>query len=127
MIKQGVLLQFVEWTASLYHSPSSKVTINKTMGQPFKLERSVHQGCPLALYLFLFVADALAYYLARPEGPKGMPLPGCGSALRDMNEASKEDLLSSAFADDTSLIMEGSPENLSNVEKDLDFFNEAMG
>ncbi|EFJ12942.1 hypothetical protein SELMODRAFT_425093 [Selaginella moellendorffii] len=56
-----------------------------------------------------------------------MPLPGCGTALQDMNEASKEDLLSSAFADDTSLIVEGSPENLSNVKRDLDFFNEAMG
>ncbi|EFJ13508.1 hypothetical protein SELMODRAFT_424481 [Selaginella moellendorffii] len=44
-----------------------------------------------------------------------------------MNEASKEDLLSSAFADDTSLIMEGSSKNLSNIKRDLDFFNEAMG
>ena len=64
------------------------------MGERFTLERSVHQGCPLAPYLFLFFAEAMAHFLRAPTtGLLGMRLP-----IRDDAE-----LLDSEYADDTAL------------------------
>ena len=46
------------------------------MGERFTLERSVHQGCPLAPYLFLFFVEAMAHFLrARTTSLHGMCLP----------------------------------------------------
>ena len=64
------------------------------MGERFRLERSVRQGCPLAPYLFLFFAEAMAHYLrARSTGIQGVRLP-----IREDSE-----LLDSEYADDTAL------------------------
>ena len=64
------------------------------MGERLTLERSVHQGCTLAPYLFLFFVEAMAHFLrARTTGLRGMRLP-----IRDDAE-----LLDSQYADDTAL------------------------
>ena len=71
-----------------------RVIIGGRMGEGFTLERSVRQGCPLAPYLFLFFAEAMAHFLrARTTGPRGMRLP-----IRDDAE-----LLDFEYADDTAL------------------------
>ena len=33
------------------------------MTNPFPLQRSIRQGCPLAPYLYVIIADALGYML----------------------------------------------------------------
>ena len=97
---EGTLARFGfpdEWMrgiSSVYRSASSRVIIGGRMGEGFTLERSVRQGCPLAPYLFLFFAEAMAHFLrARTTGLRGMRLP-----IR--NDA---ELLDFEYADDTAL------------------------
>ena len=83
--------EWIRGISSLYRSVSSRVIIGGRMGEGFTLERSVRQGCPLAPYLFLFFAEAMAHFLqARTTGLRGMHLP-----IRDDAE-----LLGTEYAND---------------------------
>ena len=85
---------WIEGIAALYTSASNRVIIGAQMGEVFTLEHSVRQGCPLARYLFLFFAEAMAHFLrARTTGLQGMHLP--------IREDTK--LLDSEYADDMAL------------------------
>lgn len=64
------------------------------MGESFGMERSVRQGCPLAPYMFLFFAEAMAHYLrARTAGLHSVRLP-----IKDDSE-----LLDLEYADNSAL------------------------
>ena len=48
----------------------------RSVGKSFRMTRSVHQGCPLAQYLFIIVAKALHYQIAdRYWQIQGLSLP----------------------------------------------------
>ena len=80
------------------------------------MEISVHQGCPLAPYLYLLVADVLGYMLDDPRrGVKGF-------RLRD--ESHTTNLM---FADDTNLLLEGTQENLDRAMSVLNLYCSASG
>ena len=54
---------------------STQIVINGQKELPFFLGRSVRQGCPLAPYLFLFVADIFVYMLDDQKyGVEGLKL-----------------------------------------------------
>ena len=56
----GFPQQWIFGVAALYRSTSSAVTIGGYVGRSFDISRSVRQGCPLAVYLYLFVGEALS-------------------------------------------------------------------
>ena len=43
----------------LFHDASACVKLNGEPSPYFPIQRGVHQGCPLAVYLFLIVAEVL--------------------------------------------------------------------
>jgi hypothetical protein len=45
---------------------TSFVKMNGKRGEKFKMDRAVWQGCPIALYLYLFIADVLGYMILDP-------------------------------------------------------------
>jgi len=51
--------EWMQWTSSLYENSESFVVVNGRRGEKFKMERAIRQGCPIAPYLYLFVADVL--------------------------------------------------------------------
>ena len=102
----GFPLGWIQGISALYRSASSRVIIDGGMGERFRLERSVHQGCPLAPYLFLLFAEAMTYYLrARTTGIRGVRLP-----IREDSE-----LLDSEYADDTALYVQDDEMTLERV------------
>ncbi len=83
---------WVSWVRALYHSASSAIKVNGTIGPDFHLARSVRQGCPLAPYLFILATDVLGHMMDDPKhGVDGLSLPK-GSYIKDQT-----------FADDTAL------------------------
>ena len=65
--------QWIRGVAALYRSASSQVLLAGGGGPSFDLSRSVRQGCPLALFLFLFFAEVMCIYLAAEDvGLRGL-------------------------------------------------------
>jgi hypothetical protein len=109
--KLGFSPKWIEWVSSLYWLASSSIKVNGESGEDFRLVRSVKQGYPLALYLFIFTTDVLGHMLDDPnhevEGPS-LPKGGC---VRDQ-----------IFVDDTTLYLKGTQSDLSKVWLVLDLF-----
>ena len=61
----------------------------------FKLSRGVRQGCPLSPYLFILSAEILADAIRKKQRIKGI-------------EINSIDFKLSQYADDTTLILDGS-------------------
>lgn len=97
----------------LYADLWCSVGINELQSEPFQLSRSIRQGCPLAPFLYLFVADCLGYVLEKDENIKGLVLPG------------NHKITDQEYADDTNLYLHGSAENLDNVKLSLELFASA--
>jgi hypothetical protein len=74
------------------------------------------QGCPLALFLYLFVVDSLGYLLKEDDTINGLRLPGTNG-----------DVIDQEYADDTILYPEGSLLNLNNTKRALETFSLATG
>lgn len=55
----GFTSQFVDMTRLLFHDAAATVKVNGSLSEEFAIERGVWQGCPLAPYLFLIVAEVL--------------------------------------------------------------------
>ena len=116
LLRMGFTEQWVGWVLALYSSASAAVKVNGEVGDFFDIKRSVRQGCPLAPYLFILVADVLGYMLQEESrNIKGLKLPG-GRVVRDQS-----------YADDTALYLQGSVENLSRAEEVIQLFCEASG
>jgi hypothetical protein len=50
----------------MYRSGTTSILVNGVKGKEFQLGRGVRQGCPLAPYLYLFIADVLGHMIADP-------------------------------------------------------------
>lgn len=76
----------------------------------------VRHGCPLAPYLFIICVDVLEYMINDPKyGVEGLRLPIDARSIEML------------FADDTSLYLEGSKDNLARVHSVLDTVCAASG
>ena len=51
------------WLRALIVDASIQILVNGQKGQPFSLRQSIRQGCPLAPYIFFFIAKVLGYML----------------------------------------------------------------
>jgi hypothetical protein len=99
--KLGFSPKWIKWVSSLYWLASSLVKVNGEFGQDFKLFRSMRQGCPFALYLFILAADVLGHMLDDTKyNVKGLTLLK-GGCIRDQT-----------FVDDTVLYIKGTKNNM---------------
>jgi hypothetical protein len=114
--KLGFNSTWISWVRALYTDSWCSVGLNGQTSDPFKLTRSIRQGCPLAPFLYLFVADCLGYILEQDEAVTGLKLPENGGEVIDQE-----------YADDTNLYLEGSLWNLNNTKRDLEVFASASG
>ncbi|MCO5569111.1 hypothetical protein L7F22_022818 [Adiantum nelumboides] len=114
----GFPLAWIRGVSALYRSASGSVTIGGHVGRTFQLSRSVRQGCPLAPYLFLFVAEMMSDFI-RGQQP----------ALRGllMPMADEPDLIDQEYADDTLLFLHYSPDVLDTIRDALEIFCVASG
>lgn len=116
MEKMGFSPIWVKQVMSLNTNASAAIIINGEQSKTFKLQRSVRQGCPLAPYLFLLTVDVLGQMLQHPNCMvQGLRLPDNSAITNQM------------FADDTLLLLDGTPENMDRALNVITRFGAASG
>jgi hypothetical protein len=114
--KLGFNSTWISWVCALYIDSWCSVGLNGQTSDPFKLTRSIRQGCPLAPFLYLFVANCLGYILEQDVVVSGLKLP-----------ENDGDVIDQEYADDTNLYLEGSIQNLDYAKRALEVFASASG
>ena len=116
MSKVGFSVTWIRQVMSLSLTASATIIVNGEQSQPFKLQRYVRQGCPLAPYLFLLTVDVLGQMLQHPDcHVKGLCLPDNSFITNHM------------FADDTLLLLEGNTDNMDKAIAVINKFGAASG
>lgn len=57
--------EFIDMVQLLLSNSSIRVKVNGVLSNSFPITREVRQGCPLAPYLFLIVAEVMIIIIAR--------------------------------------------------------------
>ena len=104
----------INWVKVLYCKTESCVLNNGWSTNFFQTLRGVRQGCPLSPYLFIHSAEVLAKVVKNNVNIKGISI--------DNNE-----IKISQYADDTTLILDGSREVLASALNLLDDFSKVSG
>lgn len=108
--------EFSDYVRILLKDVSAMIEVNGTLSQPIPLSRSIRQGCPLVLVLLVIASNA-PFYLLRDDtlSPRVH-----GITLSDNSE-----LLNIQFANDTSLFLELSRQNIDSLNLKIDTFSKA--
>ena len=106
--------RYISYIETLYNDISSCVINNGNFTEFFKLYRGVRQGCPLSPYLFVISAEILSLYIKEKSLIEGILY-------------NNHNFIVSQFADDTSLAVKGTEENVKNLFSILSDFEEVSG
>ena len=114
LAKFGLGNRFIKWVKLMYTDIRSQVLINGHLSNKIKIERSVRQGCPLSMLLFVLCNEPLLNQIELNEKIEGYKLPG-GTNLKSM-----------AYADDTSFIITKENE-IEEIVEQYRMFRKASG
>ena len=104
----------LSWIKCFYSNIESYVLNKCWTINFFKIQRGVRQGFPLSPYLFVLSVEVLAKAIRKERNIKGILV-------------NQRELEISQYADDTTLILDGSNESLSASLNTLDNFSEISG
>ena len=104
----------INWMNIFYGNVESCVLNNGWASKFFEIQRGVRQGCPLSPYRFVLSVEVLAKAIRENKNIKGI--------LVNQNE-----IKISQYADDTTLILDGSKSSLESSLKILDKFGAVSG
>jgi hypothetical protein len=119
MIRMGFPSEFVDMIKILFRDAEACVKVNGSVSNSFRIERGVRQGCPIAPYLFLIVAEVLNRMVMAKVGTcrvKGIIL---------LVEGRQQFI--AYYADDTSFKLQGEEESVRNLTYILETFCLASG
>lgn len=105
---------FKKWVKIFYTNIQSCVIVNGHLSEWFYLYRGCRQGDPLSPYLFILCAEILAILIRNNKDIKGIKI-------------GNTELLISQYADDTSIILDGTQKSLESCMNVLQFYAEASG
>ena len=105
---------FINWVRVFYKNINSAVIQGGNLSEFFNIERGCRQGDPLSPYLFLLCAEILAIMIRGNKNIKGI------SVMQVEHKLSQ-------FADDTSLILDGSEDSLNEALLELDWYAKLSG
>ena len=88
----------ISWIKTFYKGIKSTVIVNNKPTPWFPIERGCRQGDPISPYIFLLCGEILAHMIRQNADIKGYPVIG-------------KEVLMSQFADDASLLLDGSQES----------------
>ena len=103
-----------KWIKLFYAQISSCIINNGHMSNYFQLSRGVRQGCPLSCYIFIF-AELMGIAVRLNDNIKGIQI------------GDKSHVKITQFADDTTLILDGSKESIVNAVKVIEKFGLISG
>ena len=89
----------IQWIKPFYHNTESYILNTGWSGDFFKLERGVRQGCPLSSQIFILCIEILTQTMRKNKNIKGITIDG-------------QKIKISQYADDTTLILDGSSVSL---------------
>jgi hypothetical protein len=98
-----------KWVKTFYNNIKSAVNQGGNLSEFFRIERGCSQGDPLSPYLFILCAEIIAIKIRENPKIKGIKV------LHSEHEISQ-------FADDTSVILDGSEESLNETLLELEIF-----
>ena len=104
----------INWINTFYNNIESCVLNNGWSTHFFKPQRGVRQGCPLSPYLFIFCVEILAERIRNNKDFKGIFVHG-------------NEIKISQYADDTTLILDGTKKSLTSSLQVLDDFKTISG
>ena len=110
----GFGASLIKWVKTLYSHTESCILNNGWASNFFEIQRGVRQGCPLSPYLFILSAEVLATAIRKNTNIKGI-------SVNDV------EIKLSQYADDTTLILDGSDESLRSSLATLDDFSKVSG
>lgn len=102
------------WITTFYTKIQSAVTQNCHLSDFFEILRGCRQGDPLSPYIFSLCAEILGILIRNNDKVKGITI-------------DNSEYLISQYADDTSLILDGSPESLDASLRTLDKYADLSG
>ncbi|MCU7800901.1 MAG: hypothetical protein KZQ70_12335, partial [gamma proteobacterium symbiont of Lucinoma myriamae] len=102
------------WIKVFYSNIVSCVYVNGQLSQSFSIYRGCRQGDPLSPYIFLMCAEILAILVRNNPYIKGI-------------RVNEEEFRISQYADDTSLLLDGTEASLINSLKILKFYARISG
>ena len=104
----------IQWIKLFYHNTENCILNNGWSSDFFKLERGVKQGCPLSPYLFILCVEILAETMRKDKNIKGITI-------------DRQEIKISQYADDTTLILDGSSVSFTTALQILNLFSEISG
>lgn len=105
---------FKTWIEVFYRNIESCVIVNGHLSEWFMLQRGCRQGDPLSPYLFILCAEILAVLIRNEKNITGIKI-------------GDTELRISQYADDTSVLLDGSEKSLKTCLKLLKFYADASG
>jgi len=105
---------FINWISLFYTDIQSCIINNGWSGGSFELDRGVRQGCPLSPYIFILCVEVLATAVRRDNEIEGISVGNVECKI-------------SQFADDTTMILDGSQVSLERSFALLDSFGQLSG
>ena len=105
---------FVKWLSVLYKNIESAVLINNILGDFFSVTRSVRQGCPLSMGLFVVYQEPFYRALVKSR------------IIRPIRMPDTTEIKLLGYADDTNIFI-CSEESLIEVNKIVSQFEQATG
>jgi hypothetical protein len=105
---------FKKWVKLFLHNTEVCVQLNGYLSQYFQVKRGCRQGDPISSYIFILCAEILALKIKNSKNIKGITI-------------KENEYIISQFADDTSLLLDGSEKSLHNVLDVLNYFSLISG
>ena len=102
------------WIKTLHTDITSAITQGGNLSKFFKIQRGCRQGDPIAPYIFILCVEILADRLRNNRNLKGIKL-------------DNEVILVSQYADDTSLVLDGTEKSLQEAISELNMFASISG
>lgn len=112
----GMLSGFLK---ASFSSASSHIILNGRPTTPFRLARSVRQGCPISPLIFILAFDNLSLMLSEAVAQQTL----VGVRFPHLDTAN----LHTMFADDTSMVIKAEMRYVKKVKEILDIFGAASG
>ena len=113
--KFGFGINFQKWTNIMYNEITASVHVNGANTGKFDIHRSVRQGCPLSMLLYVIAIEILSLYIRKNINIKGIKIPNL-----------KEEFKMLQHADDCTNFLNDS-NSFAHLQKEYEAFGKASG